>query len=49
MLGLCDRIIVMCQGHITGEVMREEATDEMVLSLAMKDMLGGNVSESGSK
>jgi len=48
-LGLCDRIIVMCQGHITGEVMREEATDEMVLSLAMKDMLGGNDSESGSK
>lgn len=45
-LGLCDRIIVMCQGHITGEVTREEATDEMVLELAMKDMLGGNERES---
>ncbi len=40
-LGLCDRIIVMCQGHITGELSREEATDEKILTLAMKDMLGG--------
>ena len=40
-LGLSDRIIIMCQGHITGELKREEATDELVLTLAMKDMLGG--------
>ena len=40
-LGLCDRIIVMCQGKIAGELSREEATDEKVLLLAMKDMLGG--------
>jgi L-arabinose transport system ATP-binding protein len=39
-LGLCDRIIVMCQGRITGELSREEATDHKVLTLAMVDMLG---------
>ena len=41
-LGICDRIIVMCQGRITGELMREEATERKVLTLAMADMLGGN-------
>jgi ABC-type sugar transport system ATPase subunit len=40
-LGLCDRIIVMCQGRITGELKREDATEHKVLSLAMADMLGG--------
>jgi ABC-type sugar transport system ATPase subunit len=39
-LGLCDRIVVMCQGRITGELKREEATDHKVLTLAMADMLG---------
>lgn len=37
-LGLCDRIIVMCQGHITGEFKRNEATEEEILKLAMADM-----------
>lgn len=40
-MGVCDRIIVMCQGRVTGEVSREEATDEKILTLAMADMLGG--------
>jgi ABC-type sugar transport system ATPase subunit len=40
-LGLCDRIVVMCQGRITGELGRDEATDHKVLTLAMADMLGG--------
>ncbi|MDR0719001.1 MAG: sugar ABC transporter ATP-binding protein [Treponema sp.] len=40
-LGLCDRIVVMCQGRITGELMREEASDHKVLTLAMADMLEG--------
>lgn len=35
-LGECDRIITMCQGKITGEILREEATEEKVLSLAMR-------------
>lgn len=36
-LNLADRIIVMHDGRITGEVMREEATEEKVLALAMKE------------
>ena len=40
-LGLCDRIVVMCQGRITGELTREEASDRKVLTLAMADMLEG--------
>jgi ABC-type sugar transport system ATPase subunit len=42
-LGLSDRIIVMCQGRITGELSREEATDHKVLTLAMADMLGEKI------
>lgn len=34
-INVADRIIVMHNGHITGSVMREEATEENVLSLAM--------------
>jgi ABC-type sugar transport system ATPase subunit len=41
-LGVCDRIVVMCQGRITGELPRAEATEHKVLMLAMKDMLGGD-------
>lgn len=40
-MGVCDRIVVMCQGRVTGELKREEATDEKILTLAMADMLGG--------
>ena len=35
-LGMCDRIYVMCEGRITGELSREEATGEKILELAMK-------------
>ena len=34
-INVADRIIVMHNGHITGEVMREDATEENVLALAM--------------
>ena len=34
-LGMCDRIIVMCEGRVTGELSREEATQEKILELAM--------------
>ena len=44
-LGVCDRIVVMCQGHVTGELTREEATEQKVLMLAMADMLGGREDE----
>ena len=35
MLGLADRIVVMCEGRVTGELSRAEATQEKILELAM--------------
>lgn len=34
-LGMSDRIVVMCEGRVTGELSREEATQEKILELAM--------------
>lgn len=33
-LGIADRIIVMCDGRITGEMMRQDATQEKIMTLA---------------
>ncbi|MFF4817749.1 sugar ABC transporter ATP-binding protein [Kitasatospora sp. NPDC001309] len=41
-LGLADRIVVMQNGRTTGELSREEATEEAVLALAMADDLGAD-------
>ncbi|WP_257033225.1 MULTISPECIES: sugar ABC transporter ATP-binding protein [unclassified Streptomyces] len=38
-LGLADRIVVMQNGRTTGELTRDEATEEAVLALAMADDL----------
>lgn len=35
-LGMCDRIYVMCNGRVTGELSRAEATQEAILSYAME-------------
>ncbi len=35
-LGIADRILVMCDGRITGELTREEATQEKILMLATR-------------
>ena len=35
-LGMCDRIYVMCNGRVTGELSRGEVTQEMILELAME-------------
>lgn len=35
-LGMCDRIYVMCEGRVTGELGRQEATGEKILELAMR-------------
>ncbi|MFW5714361.1 MAG: sugar ABC transporter ATP-binding protein [Brevefilum sp.] len=43
-LGLSDRIYVMQNGRITGEVSRENATEDKILELAMVDDLS-NISE----
>ena len=34
-LGMSDRIVVMCEGKVTGELSREEATQEAILEKAM--------------
>ncbi|MCL2401986.1 MAG: sugar ABC transporter ATP-binding protein, partial [Oscillospiraceae bacterium] len=39
-INVADRIIVMSNGYVAGSVMREDATEENVLSLAMMDMGG---------
>jgi L-arabinose transport system ATP-binding protein len=39
-LGLADRVIVMQNGRVTGELSREEASEEAILALAMSDHLG---------
>ncbi|MFI9363151.1 sugar ABC transporter ATP-binding protein [Kitasatospora sp. NPDC053057] len=38
-LGLADRVVVMQNGRTTGELIREQATEEAVLALAMADDL----------
>jgi rhamnose transport system ATP-binding protein len=41
-LGMSDRILVMCEGKITGEFLREEADQEKLMTAAMARNLGGN-------
>ena len=35
-MGIADRIIVMCDGRITGELMADEATQNSILTLATR-------------
>ena len=35
LLGMSDRIYVMCDGRVTGELSRTEATQEKILELSM--------------
>ena len=35
LLGMCDRILVMSDGRIRGELSREKATQEAILELAV--------------
>ena len=39
-LGMSDRIIVMCNGRKTGELSRDEATQEGILELSMEKSTG---------
>ncbi len=34
LLTLCDRILVLCEGHVTGQLSREEATEQRIMELA---------------
>lgn len=38
-LGMCDRIVVMCEGRVTGELLRDEANQELILEKAMAKSL----------
>jgi ribose transport system ATP-binding protein len=40
LIGICDRILVMKDGKISGEVKREEFSEEKILALAIKNMKG---------
>jgi len=37
-LGMCDRILVMAQGRIVGELTHQEATQDAVMALVVKDV-----------
>jgi ABC-type sugar transport system ATPase subunit len=37
LLGVCDRILVMREGHMAGELSREEATEEKIMRMASLD------------
>ncbi len=44
-IGMSDRILVMCRGHIAGELTRAEATEERILTLAVGETQGGTDGE----
>lgn len=46
LIGMSNRIIVMCNGHITGEVEGEEATQERIMSFATQFDLQENQPQS---
>ena len=46
-LGIADRVVVMQNGHLTGELTRKEASEEKILALAMADDLVSD--EKGTK
>jgi len=41
LIGMSDRIVVMCNGHVTGEVSGGQATQENIMSLATQFSVGG--------
>lgn len=47
-IGMSDRILVMSRGRIAGELSREEATEERILTLAVGETLGVAEAASGS-
>jgi len=42
-LGMCDRILVMAQGRLVGELTREEASQDAVMALAVKEVESSRV------
>lgn len=48
LLALCDRIVVMSKGEVTGRFNREEFDQEAILAAAFEKHLDGNVAAGGS-
>ena len=46
-LGMCDRILVMHEGRLAGELAREDATQETIMQLATGDRSLAGASSSG--
>jgi len=40
LIGMCDRIYVMNEGRIVGEVMKEDATQELIMGQILKSSKG---------
>lgn len=38
LIGVCDRVLVMCMGEITGEVRRDDFSQEKLLQLAIRSI-----------
>ena len=49
LISLCDRILVLYKGKITGEVLAEDATNEKLLSLALGGNMDGKEMEEATK
>ena len=47
LLGMCDRIFVMNEGRIVGELSREEASQERIMGLIIRD--NGQQQDNGEK
>lgn len=45
LIGVSDRIVVMCNGRVTGELSKEEASQERIMELATHFNEGGNKDE----
>lgn len=43
LLGMCDRIYVMCEGKITGEILKKDANQENIMKYMTK--VGGKLDE----
>ena len=43
LLKVCDRILVMSEGHVVGELTREEASQEAIMALASIKSTNGEV------
>jgi putative multiple sugar transport system ATP-binding protein len=48
LLGMCDRIYVMNEGRIVGELTRDEASQEKIMALIVKDV-GNDVGTTSGK